>query len=133
MEIRALTWTPLAWGDELEGWLHHIEDVDRHMSTFQARVTSGEWQALGLELEGEIKAVLIWSVENDDAGPVICINAMAGRVPGIDLTRAAVHLARTCGQHLGAVAIRFWTAREGLKRKAESMGFKSNYVLEGAI
>lgn len=129
-----LKWFAMPWSPELEGWLHQIDGIQRDLNIFQMRIESGDWQALGLQVNGETVAAMVWSVETDEAGSAVVINALGGKpVKGIDVTRAAIHLAKTCGAALGATTLRFWTEREGLKRKAESMGFNSKYVLEGAI
>lgn len=129
-----LTWHVMPWSLELEGWLCRIDGIERDLSIYQARIENGDWQALGLQVNGETVAAMVWSVETDEAGSAVVINALGGKpVKGVDLTRAAAHLAKTCGAALGATTLRFWTEREGLKRKAEAMGFKSKYVLEGAI
>lgn len=129
-----MTFEPAAWGPVVEGWLHQISDIDRHIEVIRERVDSGEYQALSILIEGRNVGVMIWSIENEPCGSVIVVNALAGMtLPGHDLTAAALAFIKTTGRAVGAVALRFWTQRRGLVRKCERHGMRAQYVMEGAL
>lgn len=129
-----MTFEPADWGPAVEGWLHNISDIDRHIEVLRERVETGEYQALSILIEGRNVGVLIWSVENEPFGSVIVVNALAGiTLPGHDLTAAALSFIKTTGRATGAKALRFWTERNGLVRKCERHGMRATYVMEGAL
>ena len=134
MDLPALTFDPAPWGPRVEGHLHRIDGIGRHLDGIAARVLAEEYQALLIHLDGRDVGALVWSIEQDDRGPVIVVNALAAEpIRGLDVTRLALDLIAQAGRIIGAVAVRFWTEREGLKRKMERAGFRSSYVLEGAL
>lgn len=97
------------------------------------QIEHGEYQALSIRADGVERGVLVLSVENEPRGSVIVVNALAGRIPGIDLTVLCLNFITEMGRAAGAVAVRFWTDRRGLVRKCEGMGLRASYVVEGSI
>jgi len=133
-DIQQVNFVPTEWGPKVEGWLHQIDGIERHIDAMQSRIASGEYQALTIEADGETVGAVVWSVEHEPRGAVVVVNALAGRpVPGLDLSKLALAFVARVGRASGAVAVRFWTDRRGLVRKMQGQGFRMSYVMEGRL
>jgi hypothetical protein len=125
---------PVQWGPRLEGWLHRIDGIERHINAMADQIDRGAYQALLIDVGGQDVGALVWSVEIEPRGPVVVVNALAADpVPKIDMSAAALAFVAHCGRAAGAVAVRFWTERRGLVRKMQRHGFRKTYVMEGAL
>jgi hypothetical protein len=131
--IPEIEFSPGNWSPIVEGFLQQIDGIKRHINALQIGVENGDMQALLIRSNGAPAGVLIWSIENDQAGAVVIANAVAGSIKGVDLTVVALNFLTEAGRAVGAVGVRCWTQRKGLVRKCEALGMRSSYVIEGSI
>ncbi|WP_323006769.1 hypothetical protein [Pseudorhodobacter sp.] len=128
MDLPEITLEPVEWSPRVEGWLHKIAGVERHIEAIAMRVKAAN-QALSIRANGVESGMLVYSVELEPRGAVLVANALAGRFCGVDLTVLCLNVLTEMGRAVGAVAVRYWTDRRGLVRKCEKMGLESRYVL----
>jgi hypothetical protein len=121
------------WSQVVEGFLQSIAGVERHLNALNIGVENGDMQALLIRANGQNCGVLIWSVEHDLSGPVIVANAVAGSLPGVNLTIVCINFLVEAGRASGAKSVRAFTDRPGLVRKCEAVGMKARFMIEGTI
>lgn len=125
-----LTAAKRPWGPWCEDLFARIPDAADHMAAWRAMVARGEATLLALEQD---RAALILRVEDDGAGRWLTVPALAGQAGDLDLVGVVDRLARDLAPRLGCTGLRFWTARPGLARRAEGLGFTLKYVCEARL
>lgn len=103
-------------------------DVD----IWQAGVEDGRLQLWAVMYGDARIGTLIWEVEtHHDGTAAIVVQAIyAQPVKGVDVFAQVNRIMADFAKLTGVGTLRFWTVREGLRRKAERAGFKPRYVME---
>jgi len=121
------------WSPDIAADLRTIAmHTESDLIAFRDQVICGEMDALELQFAGDRIGSMIWSITNEQKGPVMVINALAARpVPGLcvvtDINGRFVEFAKASG----CSALRCWTKRAGLVRKLEKKQWaRAAFVLE---
>lgn len=125
-----VTFEPSKWCRSARDWLHALGEADGSGNYIQERVEAGDWQLLLLSCDGVTVGACTYSIERDTKGTVLVVNYLAGHCPQADLTEATFEFFDLMQRVMLVDAVRFWTARTGLKRKLEGRDFKTKYVME---
>ena len=103
---------------------------EQDIADWQELVASGVFCMERIDLDAEPIGHLIWSIEDEPSRRVIAINAMGCKpVRGVSLADQAHRFAKAQAKIHGCNVVRFWTEREGLRRKLQGH-FKTMYVME---
>lgn len=132
MVAAQVTFDPVAWCDRATGDLSRIEDVSaREMEIFRSMVEGGDFMLMAAMHQGQRVGTVIWSVEAEQDGNAIVINAAAADpVPGVCVVQELHSRMQHLAQLVNARALRCWTQRAGLVRKLEKLGATRRYVME---
>ena len=127
-----MTFEPATWSDRVAGDLTMIADVKaRDLAIFKTLVEAGEFHLLEIAHKGQRVGSLIWSIDMEQDGFSIVINAAAARpVEGVCIAGEMHSRFLALAQTIGARTIRCWTQRAGLVRKLENLGATRRYVME---
>lgn len=131
-----MTFKAAGFGTVARDQLRHLPETGwRDLEIWQAGVESGRLQLWAI-MAGESRVgTVIWNVETEaDGAAVIVVQALYARpVRGVDMFAQVEAVFAHLAMLTGVSALRFWTVRPGLKRKAERAGYKARFVMERAL
>lgn len=134
--VETVTFTSAGFGMVAREHLRHLPDAtETDIAVWQEGVETGRLQ-LWAVMHGDARiGTLIWEVENDyDGTSAIVVQALYARpVRGVDVFAQVDRIMTDFAKLTGVTTLRFWTIREGLKRKSERAGYKARYVMERAL
>lgn len=131
--IPKVTLQPAQWSESVTADLARIERLsERDVCALQLGVVNDDFQLLELEVDGQRAGLVIWSVCKEADGYVLVVNALAADpVPDVDMTARIFELFCELGRATGAVALRAFSARDGMARKLGNLGgVVRSYVVE---
>lgn len=100
----------------------------------EGRVAGGVYTLFAVEMGGARVGTMVLSWERDGGGTALFCNALAiDRFHGSNIVPAVVEMLGPWAKEQGANKLRFQTARDGLMRVCEGLGFKRQYVMEKEI
>lgn len=105
------------WSEKVEKLLSRV-DTDVSLDHARKQAESG-CRLIGVHVDGELCGVFMIEL----TGGEMCVMWGAGAATGIDLTRTVLPMIEKIAKQFNCSVIFFLTKREGLIRKAESIGY----------
>lgn len=100
----------------------------------EGRVASGLYTLFAVEMGEARVGTMVLSWDQDAGGKVLFCNALAiDRFHGSHIVPTVVEMLAPWAEQNGAYKMRFQTARDGLMRVCEGLGFNRQYVMEKEI
>ena len=121
------------WSDQVEADFKRVRDqTPRELDMLEHQVAFGKWGLFAVMHEGEAVGHCVFSVDTEiDGQRVFYVNALGARlVPGEDVAGFIIDTARHLAKAGDCRAVRAWTTRRGLVRKALAKGAIYRFEME---
>lgn len=131
-----MTFNPAAFDQVAEGHFRGLPGSDaRDLMIWRDGVDSGRLFLFAILHRGRRVGSMIWTVETEaDGARALVVQAMFSEpVRGVDMFAQVNARMGEFARLMGLHCLRFWTVREGLRRKAQRAGYVARYVMERAV
>ena len=131
--MMGLTLARAKWSEQVEADFQRVRDqTPRELGMLQDQVACGAWGLFAVVHQGETVGHCVFSVDTEiDGQRVFSINALGARlVAGEDVAGFIIDTARDLATAGNCRAVRAWTTRRGLVRKALAKGAIFRFEME---
>ena len=123
-----------AWDDRAAADLAAAQTGPETLDAWRGCVKRGKVQLWAVLADGERIGTMAWEAYQDaGGGPVLAVLALAAKPMQGQTLRAVDAVFRAMAQDAGGATLRFNTARRGLVRQSERLGFSRRYVMEKEV